>query len=735
MRIPLDRQFRYVHEPLSQNHPLPLLEREQEIARLKERFLNSSGGSFLVTGFRGVGKTTVVNRMLEEASDGSDALQRVIPVRLNLARSLETTSLMFEIIRRLFEALHDEGVLDELPADLVEIIQAYSRTSQSFKRTSTQTTEASTSASLGSDKTVKLSLLSSRKKINALAIEASFLAYTESDVEHDLLRIIQRLQKGWSPPQFWGRLGNLAWRFLQWSRITDRSPSLVTPRFLFVFDEIDKLTATEDGLTILESLISDMKNILCTPGVCFIFIGGVDLHDRYFEDVRKGNSLYESVFAWHLYIPCAWASVRRLIEFLADGPVRDEIGPLLCDYLKFKGRGVFRKLIQELNAFVVWENDIPYLDLARDQERVKFYAAIQGILMEFLEEVIPKDDFPLQIDQDRSQLATYYLTDWILASGGNTFTALQICQEALVDPAIPLGYPQVALLLHRLVKSGIVEEAGIQRTSSRPGDHTVIDDIQAPQEKLYRLAKDAHEHLARFSRVSAMERAKPVPVLDADEKRNAIFRQLLGSQQVKEIQSRYEFSEEFGLSGIFISYRARDSLTSREVLIKALSPPLMNDPIAVTRFQRQARIGAALSHPNIVKILNAYNGLNQEGPVVIASEFVSGTKLDGLQLNAEKAVAVALQICDALEYASARGMCRLNIKPASVVVRENDTVVLTDLGVIKQWEASGAFLEAESSATLTGARIGTPRYMSPETSPRRGCRHPFGHFFTGRHAL
>ena len=136
LRVPIDESFQYVHHPFAaQEDGLPLLGNEEVVLAMVERILHSNGGAFLLTGFRGVGKTTVVLNALDHLRDelGADS---VVPVFLNVARPKTTEELLFEVIRRLFEALVDGGVLGRLPADVQrQLILAYTRTSLSFTQT------------------------------------------------------------------------------------------------------------------------------------------------------------------------------------------------------------------------------------------------------------------------------------------------------------------------------------------------------------------------------------------------------------------------------------------------------------------------------------------------------------------------------------------------------------------------------------------------------------------------
>ncbi|MFE7110439.1 hypothetical protein ACFU98_14375 [Streptomyces sp. NPDC057575] len=116
MRLALHSEFRYVHEPLPMDDPaIPVLGHEDLVAGLRRRLIYSHGGTFLITGFRGVGKSTLVMRALAEASGARPAGDVLLPVFLNVARRMEAGQLLFAVVRRVFETLEDRGLLDQCP--------------------------------------------------------------------------------------------------------------------------------------------------------------------------------------------------------------------------------------------------------------------------------------------------------------------------------------------------------------------------------------------------------------------------------------------------------------------------------------------------------------------------------------------------------------------------------------------------------------------------------------------
>jgi len=113
--IPLKPEFRFAHEPLQAAANGRFIGRRPEMEALAERILFSEGGSFLITGYRGVGKTSFIIQVLkklEEALPWAESFlgeTRILDVHLNLARPLQPAELMHHIIRRLYDRLRRPG--------------------------------------------------------------------------------------------------------------------------------------------------------------------------------------------------------------------------------------------------------------------------------------------------------------------------------------------------------------------------------------------------------------------------------------------------------------------------------------------------------------------------------------------------------------------------------------------------------------------------------------------------
>ena len=184
----------------------------------------------------------------------------------------------------------------------------------------------------------------------------------------------------------------------------------------------------------------------------------------------------------------------------------------------------------------------------------------------------------------------------------------------------------------------------------------------------------------------------------------------------------YEILSAIGAGGMGEVYRAHDTKLGRDVAIKVLPEAFANDPERLSRFQREAKMLAALNHPNIATI----HGLEQSGGrSYLVMELVSGetlaerVKRDGA-VPIEEALAIAKQIAEALEAAHEKGIIHRDLKPANVNVTPEGRVKLLDFGLAKAFAGDSSTEDIGNSptlsqaATMQGVILGTAAYMSPE---------------------
>jgi eukaryotic-like serine/threonine-protein kinase len=180
----------------------------------------------------------------------------------------------------------------------------------------------------------------------------------------------------------------------------------------------------------------------------------------------------------------------------------------------------------------------------------------------------------------------------------------------------------------------------------------------------------------------------------------------------------YEILSPLGAGGMGEVYRARDSRLERDVAVKVLPQELVADAEALSRFEREAKAVAALSHPNILAI----HDFGREGDIAYAvMELLEGAtlreRMDPGPIPHRKAIDYALQIAQGLAAAHEKGIVHRDLKPQNVFVTQDGLVKIFDFGLVKRAGAAGS---AETSnapttpGTRTGVILGTVGYMSPE---------------------
>ncbi len=213
--------------------------------------------------------------------------------------------------------------------------------------------------------------------------------------------------------------------------------------------------------------------------------------------------------------------------------------------------------------------------------------------------------------------------------------------------------------------------------------------------------------------------------------------------------SHYRVLNVIGGGGMGVVYRAEDLKLGRQVALKFLPEEVGGDPVAVQRFEREARTASSLNHPNICTI---YEVEEHEGTPFIVMEYLEGMTLRELigqanvgspldksrknSLAIDEILDLSIQIADGLEAAHQKGIIHRDIKPANIFVTRQRQVKILDFGLAKlvtttrdigsdHLTRDGRDLEPpatqeqrgpepESNLTRAGASIGTTGYMSPE---------------------
>ncbi|MEE8137857.1 MAG: protein kinase, partial [Thermoanaerobaculia bacterium] len=193
--------------------------------------------------------------------------------------------------------------------------------------------------------------------------------------------------------------------------------------------------------------------------------------------------------------------------------------------------------------------------------------------------------------------------------------------------------------------------------------------------------------------------------------------------------SHFRITAKIGEGGMGEVYQAHDSKLGREVAIKVLPDAVAADPDRLSRFQREAKVLAALNHPSIAGIYQVEEVRTSTGSVhFLVMELAPGETLaERIERGAvpvKEAVAIALQIAEAMEAAHDRGIIHRDLKPANIKLSAAGQVKVLDFGLAKaladELETSMPATALTQSPTLTvqgtkaGVLLGTAAYMSPE---------------------
>ncbi len=176
------------------------------------------------------------------------------------------------------------------------------------------------------------------------------------------------------------------------------------------------------------------------------------------------------------------------------------------------------------------------------------------------------------------------------------------------------------------------------------------------------------------------------------------------------LDGRYRVGRPIARGGMATVYQATDQRLDRELAVKVLHPGYAADPDFVTRFRREARAAARLSHPNVV---NVFDQGSHNGTLFLAMEYVPGRTLrqlmrDQAPIPPGRALALLEPVLSALAAAHQAGIVHRDVKPENVLITDDGRVKVADFGLAR------AVTTSTSTTATSGVLMGTVSYLAPE---------------------
>lgn len=212
--------------------------------------------------------------------------------------------------------------------------------------------------------------------------------------------------------------------------------------------------------------------------------------------------------------------------------------------------------------------------------------------------------------------------------------------------------------------------------------------------------RDAPEHIDRRLARQAVNRG----TLTLWQARQLMAGRFTGFQV-----DRYVLLDLIGQGGMGRVYLARDTRLNRRVALKILSPERVNNPRAIARFQREARVGAQLQHENLIRI---YDFGESAGRFYLVMEYIEGNTIGHYiatrgRMPPRVAASLARQVALGLEHAHRKGLIHRDVNPYNVMITRDGVAKLADLGLAIDTADEGR-------VTRDGATVGTFDYVAPE---------------------
>jgi len=397
--IQIARADNYIWLPFSSLVTAPLTKedlafyaRNTQDAEQLARLIIKGDGVFLITGYRGVGKSSFIFESLsmlpaleEKEKQHNSQPWRTISICLSLAKASSITNVLRLCIRRLYETLLDQQsvyreLLTEEEKDHLELAYLRSAFTINVQRGDSVATlkrigaQAGLGLKLGDDKiggtfSVGADASANREWRTSADSTIALPDYDEDKAEEDIVRLIRML----SQTQTRGK---------------DKVVSRI--KLIFIFDEMDKMEPGKQG-----ELINQLKNLFLERYTVFLLVTSKEFYYRWWEGRKEEDAVLSSYFSWIKMLPLFTSEetsslLKRLIPIKEKDLSRDEKDFILtfARYLTYRARGIPRDIIRELQSIRQWvQEDLQtYLtDRFEQYPAVLVYAELQAALENVLD--------------------------------------------------------------------------------------------------------------------------------------------------------------------------------------------------------------------------------------------------------------------------------------------------------------------------------------------------------------
>ena len=171
---------------------------------------------------------------------------------------------------------------------------------------------------------------------------------------------------------------------------------------------------------------------------------------------------------------------------------------------------------------------------------------------------------------------------------------------------------------------------------------------------------------------------------------------------------RYQIIKELGKGGMGTIYKVFDKDIQEEIALKLLKHEIAADDSMIERFRNELKLARKITHKNVCRM---YDLGREDKTHFITMEYVDGEDLKSViaetgKIHEERALSIALEVCEGLAEAHELGVVHRDLKPQNIMIEKKGRAKILDFGIARSIETKGM--------TRTGTMIGTPDYMSPE---------------------